>query len=110
MHALSFSHLSFSWPDGLPVFRDLTFALPAGLSGIVGRNGIGKSTLLRLAVEELRPTAGRLERPPDLAYVPQSVTLATEATVAEVLGIAPKLAALLRGSRALRRPRGRLAP
>ena len=94
MHALSFSHLSFSWPDGLPVFRDLTFTLPAGLSGIVGRNGIGKSTLLRLAVEELRPTAGRLERPPDLAYVPQSVTLATEATVAEVLGIAPKLAAL----------------
>ena len=94
MHALSFSHLSFSWPDGRPVFRDLTFAAPPGLSGLVGRNGIGKSTLLRLAIGELSPTLGQVERPGDLAYVPQLVTLATESTVAEVLGIAPKLAAL----------------
>ena len=99
MHALSLSHVSFSWPDGRPVFRDLTFALPPGLSGIVGRNGIGKSTLLRLAVGEYGPTAGHVERPPRLAYVPQSVTLAavppkTTATVAEVLGVADRLSAL----------------
>jgi len=94
MHALSYSHVSFSWPDGRPVFADLTFAVPAGLSGIVGRNGIGKSTLLRLAVGDISPTLGHVERPSDLAYVPQLVTLATRATVAEVLGIAPKLTAL----------------
>jgi len=94
MHALSFSHLSFSWPDGRPVFDDLSFALPPGFSGLVGRNGIGKSTLLRLAVDDLRPTLGRVERPADLAYVPQSVTLAVEGTVAEALGVSAKLAAL----------------
>lgn len=94
MHALSFSHLSFSWPDGRPVFADLTFALPPGLSGIVGRNGIGKSTLLRLATGSLRPTLGTVERPPSLAYVPQSVTLDVGASVAKVLGVAPRVDAL----------------
>ena len=94
MHALSFSHITFSWPDGRPVFSDLTLALPPGLSGIVGRNGVGKSTLLRLATGSLSPTLGHVERPPRLAYVPQSVTLATGATVAEVLGVAERLAAL----------------
>ena len=94
MHALSFSHLSYSWPDGRPLFSDLSFALPTGLSGIVGRNGIGKSTLLRLATGSLSPTLGHVERPPRLAYVPQTVTLATGATVAEVLGVAERLAAL----------------
>jgi len=94
MRALSLSHISFSWPDGRPVFTDLTFSVPTGLSGIVGRNGIGKSTLLRLAVGEYSPTSGHVERPARLAYVPQSVTLAVEATVAQVLGVAERLLAL----------------
>jgi len=94
MHALSFSHLSFSWPDGREVFRDLTFALPPGLSGLVGRNGIGKSTLLRLATGSLSPTLGHVTRPPRLGYVPQHVTLAVGASVAQVLGVAERLAAL----------------
>jgi ATPase subunit of ABC transporter with duplicated ATPase domains len=94
MHALSLSHISFAWPDGRPVFTELSFAVPSGISGLVGRNGIGKSTLLRLMVGELRPTLGHVDRPPRLAYVPQSVTLATSATVAEVLGVADRLDAL----------------
>jgi ATPase subunit of ABC transporter with duplicated ATPase domains len=94
MHALSFSHVSLSWPDGRLVFDDLSFVLPAGLSGLVGRNGVGKSTLLRLAVGEYGPTLGQVRRPPRLAYVPQSVTLATGATVADALGVADRIAAL----------------
>jgi ATPase subunit of ABC transporter with duplicated ATPase domains len=94
MHALSLSHISFSWPDGRPVFADLSFALPPGVSGLVGRNGIGKSTLLRLLAGELRPTLGHVVRPSRLGYVPQSVTLATAASVAEVLGVDVHLRAL----------------
>ncbi len=94
MHALSFHHLSFSWPDGRPVFSELTFATPTGLSGVVGRNGIGKSTLLRLATGALTPTAGTVQRPPSLAYVPQGVTLDTASTVADVLRIGPTLRAI----------------
>jgi ATPase subunit of ABC transporter with duplicated ATPase domains len=94
MHALTFNHVSYSWPDGRTLFGDLTFSLPAGLSGMVGRNGIGKSTLLRLATGSLTPRSGTVQRPPSLAYVPQGITLDTAASVADVLGIGAKIAAL----------------
>src|SRR5690606_6113278 len=57
-------------------------------------NGVGKSTLLRLCTGELTPTTGTVTRPPDLVYVPQGVTLATGATVAQALGIADSVVAL----------------
>ncbi len=94
MPALSFHHVSFSWPDGRPVFADLTFATPVGLSGMVGRNGIGKSTLLRLATGSLMPTRGTVQRPSSLAYVPQGITLDTAASVADILGIGEVLDAV----------------
>lgn len=94
MPSLSLSHVCLAWPDGRRVFDDLSFSLPPGLSGIVGRNGIGKSTLLRLCAGVLVPDAGQIVRPASLAYVPQDVTLAAGATVADVLGIADIVAAL----------------
>ena len=39
---------SFAWPDGTPVFADLTLALGPGRTGLVGANGTGKSHFLRL--------------------------------------------------------------
>lgn len=96
MPSLSFHAVSFSWPDATPVFAALDLTIPEGLSALVGRNGIGKSTLLRLAVGELRPTSGHVERPPGIAYVPQTVTLDAEFTVAAALGIDAALAAIAR--------------
>jgi heme exporter protein A len=47
---------------GRQVFRDLSFAVGAGEALVVtGPNGVGKSTLLRLAAGLVRPTQGRLE-------------------------------------------------
>ncbi|MHA3772771.1 ABC-F family ATP-binding cassette domain-containing protein [Verrucomicrobiota bacterium sgz303538] len=41
---------------------DLTLDIPAGVRiGIVGRNGLGKTTLLRLILGELQPTRGKVE-------------------------------------------------
>ncbi|WP_062290082.1 ABC-F family ATP-binding cassette domain-containing protein [Demequina phytophila] len=94
MHALSFSHVSFAWPDGRALFTDLDLTVPAGLTALVGRNGIGKSTLIRLAVGELAPDTGTVTRPPSWAYVPQSVTLGLDSSVAHALGVASRVAAL----------------
>lgn len=91
---LSFFGVSLAWPDGRVVFDGLSFAIPPGLAGIVGRNGIGKSTLLRLAAGELTPTSGRVVRPDRLAYVPQGVTLAADDTVTDALRIGEAVAAL----------------
>jgi ATPase subunit of ABC transporter with duplicated ATPase domains len=88
------SHLSFSWPDDTPVFQDLSFTVGGGRTGLVAPNGAGKSTLLRLIAGELRPGGGTVTVAGVLGYLPQELPFAGELTVAEVLGIAPVLAAL----------------
>ncbi|MFJ6349338.1 ABC-F family ATP-binding cassette domain-containing protein [Streptomyces sp. NPDC054835] len=81
------SHLSFSWPDDTPVFADLSFAVGAGRTGLVAPNGSGKSTLLKLIAGVLRPRAGTVTVDGALGYLPQSLPLTGDLTVAEVLGV-----------------------
>ncbi|MEU4294054.1 ribosomal protection-like ABC-F family protein [Kribbella sp. NPDC026596] len=88
------SHLSFSWPDDTPVFDGLSFAVGAGRTGLVAPNGAGKSTLLRLIAGELRPTAGSVAAEGVIGYLPQTLPLVGDLTVAEVLGVAPVIHAL----------------
>ncbi len=54
--------LGFSWPGLPPLFEGFDFRVYYGdRVGILGRNGIGKSTLLKLISGELHPTSGQLE-------------------------------------------------
>ncbi|MFB9492162.1 ABC-F family ATP-binding cassette domain-containing protein, partial [Nonomuraea dietziae] len=53
-----------------------------------------KSTLLKLIAGEYRPGGGSVSVNGVLGYLPQSLPLAGDLTVAEVLGIAPVIAAL----------------
>ncbi|MFF7051782.1 ribosomal protection-like ABC-F family protein [Streptomyces griseorubiginosus] len=92
--AIVCSNLSFAWPDDTPVFQDLSFTVTSGRTGLVAPNGSGKSTLLRLLARELRPTTGSLTVGGALGYLPQSLPLTGDLTVAEVLGIADVVRAL----------------
>ncbi|MCW3819993.1 ATP-binding cassette domain-containing protein [Micromonospora sp. DR5-3] len=82
------SNLSFTWPDDTPVFQDLSFTVGSGRTGLVAPNGTGKSTLLKLIAGELRPDTGSVSVAGTLGYLPQSLPLAGDLTVAEVLGVA----------------------
>jgi len=75
----------------------LTLAVPRGsFCGLLGRNGAGKTTALRVALGLLRPDEGRARilgeeyatAPPELrarvAYVPQEVRLPARFTVSEL--------------------------
>ena len=55
MPSLVCHHLRFDWPNGEPVFADLDASFPDGVTGLVGRNGTGKSTLLQILAGELTP-------------------------------------------------------
>ena len=94
MPSIVVSQLSFSWPDGTPLFAELSFAVPAGRTGLVAANGAGKSTLLQLIAGERQPTAGSVTVDGVVGHLPQSLPLDGERTVADVLGVAPVLAAL----------------
>ncbi|MET7699560.1 ribosomal protection-like ABC-F family protein [Streptomyces sp. NPDC005485] len=88
------SNLSFAWPDDTPVFQDLSFTVTPGRTGLVAPNGSGKSTLLKLIAGELKPVTGTLTVDGTLGHLPQSLPLAGNLTVAEVLGIAAVIRAL----------------
>jgi ATP-binding cassette subfamily F protein 3 len=68
------------------LFRDVNFAVGQGERwGIVGRNGTGKTTLLRLITGALEPTEGSVSRRPGLrvALLDQHRDFGTAATVWE---------------------------
>ena len=98
---------------GRLVVRDLNLALDKGeVLGLLGVNGAGKSTTLRMIAGVLAPSAGRvridgedLYERPELArrrigYLPEAAPLHTELTVEEYLGFCARLRGLAREARA----------
>jgi ATPase subunit of ABC transporter with duplicated ATPase domains len=54
--------LSFAYELGQPIVKNLTFSIAAGDKvAIIGENGVGKTTLLRLLEGELQAQAGELK-------------------------------------------------
>ena len=48
--------------DGRVLIDDLSFTLPrAGIVGVIGPNGVGKSTLFKMIIGEEQPTSGSIE-------------------------------------------------
>ncbi|WP_326835178.1 ABC-F family ATP-binding cassette domain-containing protein [Amycolatopsis rhabdoformis] len=92
--AVSLRELTFEWPDGTVALAGVNGTFGTGRTGLVGRNGAGKSTLLRLIAGELRPAAGHIDTTGEVGYLPQTLTLRQNTTVAELLGIHEVLAAL----------------
>ncbi|RNE66770.1 ABC-F family ATP-binding cassette domain-containing protein [Cryobacterium tepidiphilum] len=91
---ITFNDVSFEWADGTVALEHLSGSLNQGRTGLVGDNGAGKSTLLRLVAGLLTPTSGHVVTTGDVGYLPQTITLERDASVADLLGISGTLAAL----------------
>ena len=80
---LTFDGLAYSTPDGRLLFENLSFALGRERIGLVGRNGLGKSTLIRLALGELAPSAGNVRADGRIGVLRQAVQPPPGASVAQ---------------------------
>lgn len=88
--------VSFALPDGSPLFTDVSAVFDRRPTGIVGRNGVGKTVLARILAGQLAPAAGRCIRHGRVHYLPQQTAPPTDATVADVAGVRDVLDALAR--------------
>jgi ATPase subunit of ABC transporter with duplicated ATPase domains len=94
--SITLSKLSWSTPDGHPLFNDLDLSFGDGKSAIVGRNGVGKTTLLKLITGELAPRTGTIAVNGTVGALRQAVQVGTDETVASLFDIERPLALLRR--------------
>ena len=60
--AVEIENLGFAYPDNEPLFKNLSLTVNAGEKiAIIGENGVGKTTLLKLLQGELTPTSGTIK-------------------------------------------------
>jgi len=83
-------------PDGRGLFDNLTLAFGRERTAVVGRNGVGKTTLLRLVAGLAEPAEGSVTRAGTVGWLAQAQTPTDDETVADTLGVAVPLAILHR--------------
>lgn len=96
MLSISASGLGYQLPGDKPLFKNLHFHLGPVRTGLVGPNGVGKSTLVDLILGKRLPSEGSITLHGTLAAVPQNLETYRESTAANALGIADRWAAWLR--------------
>ena len=58
---IQINELSFHYRKGIPIFNDVSFRMKSGIYGLLGENGVGKSTLLHIISGLHFPKSGKCE-------------------------------------------------
>lgn len=93
---LTLKGVSYVLQDGRPLFTDLHEQFDTRPTGLVGRNGVGKTVLAQILAGLLQPTAGYCHCPNSVHYLAQQVAQSKGASVADLAGIRTTLDALAR--------------
>lgn len=88
--------MGYHLTSGLPLFKSLELSFSQRKIGLVGRNGVGKSTLLQLIAGYIQPLSGSIHSDGKIAYVPQNPIITHDLTVARLFGLENKIHALER--------------
>ncbi|WP_294661497.1 ATP-binding cassette domain-containing protein [uncultured Rothia sp.] len=91
---ITLDHISYAHPSEPTLFSDLSAVFSAPLTGLIGDNGCGKTTLMRLILGDLTPSSGSLAAPERMAHLPQDLGLGRGQTLAKLCGITEILWAL----------------
>jgi len=92
--SITLSSLGWSTPDGSPVLTNLEFSFTAERIGLVGRNGVGKSSLLALIAGARMPSTGKVTVNGKTAMLRQAVQVDAGETIADLFGAREALALL----------------
>lgn len=88
-------NISFGFPGGDLLFNHINVSIKSHTkSALVGSNGTGKSTLLKIIANEIKPLEGNINIQGGIFYVPQMFGNFNHLTIAECLKADQKLHAL----------------
>ncbi|KAI0258101.1 iron-sulfur clusters transporter ATM1 [Gloeopeniophorella convolvens] len=83
--AITFENVAFGYHPARPIFRDISFTIPAGKKvALVGPSGCGKSTVFRLLYRFYEPGAGRI------LVDGQDITRVQLASLRAAIGVVPQ--------------------
>lgn len=83
---MAVSGLAYAPPSGEELFSNVSFRLGRSAHvGLVGANGVGKSTLLGVLARRLEPTEGTVHADGAVLYMPQDVGIDEGLTVRQLL-------------------------
>lgn len=74
---ISVNNLSFEFPNGHKVLNNISFSLGSNITALIGPNGIGKTTLIKLILDELSPTQGNIHKNISIGFLSQHLEPAT---------------------------------
>ncbi len=88
-------NISYTHPNKDLLFSNINLTVNKHeKAALIGNNGVGKSTLLKIIAKELQPSGGQINAASGLYYVPQIFGQFNHLTIAEALKIDRKLNAL----------------
>jgi len=98
LSSISLTGIGWSTPSGHSVLQGIDLTLGRRRTGLVGRNGVGKSTLLQLMAGDLTPSSGTISKVGALHLMRQIVQPAPTDTIADLFGIREALDLLARAA------------
>ena len=99
--SIALSHLTLSAPDGRVLLSNIDLSFGPERTGLVGRNGVGKTTLLGLIAGVRTPQSGTVSVQGRVAMLRQTVQLTPDQCVVDLFGARHTLAALRRAEQGL---------
>jgi ATPase subunit of ABC transporter with duplicated ATPase domains len=94
--SITLSNLSWATPEGRPLFSNLDLGFDDRRTGLIGRNGVGKTTLLKLLSGDLQPRSGTVSVNGAVGMLRQVIQPDPTETIADLFGVTEGLALLRR--------------
>lgn len=80
-----FNNVGFEWPNGKIIFNRVHLSLESKIYGLVGPNGVGKTTLAKLLLQQLQPTTGSVDISRESLFYFLQMEAPQEISIAEYL-------------------------